>query len=168
MRIGEYSVKLQIWDTAGQERYRTITNAYYRGADGIIVVFDLSNKETFLTVSDWLEEVKKCAPEDTLIIVFANKWDLYDERQVSEEDIKSFEEKTGIQVIETSAKSAENVDKGFLFLTTKLIEKRQKDGDSFENDGSDQFYNPGYGGEQLNAQRFKQITLKDGMNWCNN
>ena len=161
-------MKLQIWDTAGQERYRTITNAYYRGADGIIVVFDLANKESFFTVSDWLEEVKKCAPEDTLIVVFANKWDLYDERQVSEEDIKNFQDKTGIQVIETSAKSAENVDKGFLFLTNKLIEKRQKEGDSFENDGSDQFYNPGYGGEQLSSQRFNNGSTKDAMNWCSN
>ena len=73
LRIEDYSVKLQIWDTAGQERYRTITNAYYRGADGIIVVFDLTSRESFLNLTDWLDEVKKSAPEDTLIIAFANK-----------------------------------------------------------------------------------------------
>eukprot|EP00345_Euplotes_harpa_P003759 CAMPEP_0168330238 /NCGR_PEP_ID=MMETSP0213-20121227/7599_1 /TAXON_ID=151035 /ORGANISM="Euplotes harpa, Strain FSP1.4" /LENGTH=209 /DNA_ID=CAMNT_0008333745 /DNA_START=16 /DNA_END=641 /DNA_ORIENTATION=- len=154
LRIEDYSVKLQIWDTAGQERYRTITNAYYRGADGIIVVFDLTNKESFVAVKDWLDEVRKCAPEDTLIIVFANKSDMYEDRQVSEEDIKNFKEKTGLDVIETSAKSADNVEKGFLSLTVKLIDKRLKEGDSFENDGSDQFHNPGYGNKQLGSSVF--------------
>lgn len=121
LRIEDYSVKLQIWDTAGQERYRTITNAYYRGADGIIVVFDLASRESFLNLSDWLDEVKKSAPEDTMIIAFANKWDLYDDRQVSDEEIKNFQEKTGIQVIETSAKSAENVEKVSKFLTVDIL-----------------------------------------------
>ena len=160
------SLKLQIWDTAGQERYRTITNAYYRGADGIVVVFDLTNKESFNSVFNWMEEVKKCAPEDTVIVVFANKWDLVDERQVSEQDIKNFEEKTGIHVVETSAKNSDNVDKGFVFLTTKLIEKnKDKDGDSFENDGSDQFYNPGFGVKHLGELRTQAASLKESLGW---
>lgn len=169
LRIEDYSVKLQIWDTAGQERYRTITNAYYRGADGIIVVFDLASKESFLNIHDWLKEVKKSAPEDTMILVFANKWDLYDERQVSDEDIQNFTERTGIEVIETSAKSAENVEKGFLMLTSKLIEKRQNEGDSYENNASEQFFNPTYGsqtlGERSNA--FGSYTkLNNLKSWC--
>ena len=167
LRIEDYSVKLQIWDTAGQERYRTITNAYYRGADGIIVVFDLASRESFLNLSDWLDEVKKSAPEDTMIITFANKCDIYDERQVSEEDIKNFQAKTGIEVIETSAKSAENVEKGFLMLTSKLIDKRLREGESYEQDGSEQFFNPGYSDESLSNRGLRVINmqkLKDNLN----
>ena len=74
---------------------------------------------------------------------------MYDERQVSDEDIQNFTERTGIEVIETSAKSAENVEKGFLILTSKLIEKRQNEGDSYENNASEQFFNPTYGSQTL-------------------
>ena len=70
---------MQIWDTAGQERYRTITNAYYKGADGIIVVFDITNRESFLSIDSWLEEIKKNVGEDVLIFVFANKADIMTE-----------------------------------------------------------------------------------------
>ena len=59
MQINQSTIKLQIWDTAGQERYRTITNAYYKGADGIIVVFDLTNRESFLSIPVWLNEIEK-------------------------------------------------------------------------------------------------------------
>ena len=164
LRIEDYAVKLQIWDTAGQERYRTITNAYYRGADGIIVVFDLSSRESFLNLSDWLDEVKKSAPEDTIIIAFANKCDLYDERQVSEEEVKNFTDKTGIHVIETSAKSAENVEKGFLLLTSKLIDKRIKEGDSYEQDSAEQFFNPGYDNSTLGGfTGLKIAQIKDKL-----
>ena len=78
---------MQIWDTAGQERYRTITNAYYRGADGIIIVFDLCAKDSFLHLEDWLSEVKASAPEDTEIIIFGNKSDLTAEIEVTDKEI---------------------------------------------------------------------------------
>lgn len=69
-------IKLQIWDTAGQERYRTITNAYYKGAEGIILVFDLFKKQTFTNLNDWLKEVEKHGKTDVQILVIANKNDL--------------------------------------------------------------------------------------------
>ena len=72
-------VKLQIWDTAGQERYRTITNAYYKGAEGIILVFDLFKRQTFLNLDDWLKEVEKHGKTDVEIIVIGNKLDLVEE-----------------------------------------------------------------------------------------
>jgi small GTP-binding protein len=77
--------KLQIWDTAGQERYRTITNAYYKGADGIIIVFDITQRESFLSIDSWLEEVRKNVGDDVLIMIFANKSDLLDEPDAQEE-----------------------------------------------------------------------------------
>ena len=75
LQINQSTIKLQIWDTAGQERYRTITNAYYKGADGIIVVCDLTNKESFLSIDGWLSEIEKHSGSDVQIMVFANKCD---------------------------------------------------------------------------------------------
>ena len=77
--------KLQIWDTAGQERYRTITNAYYKGADGIIIVFDITQRESFLSIDSWLEEVRKNVGDDVLIMIFANKSDFLEEPDAQEE-----------------------------------------------------------------------------------
>lgn len=125
LQINKSTIKLQIWDTAGQERYRTITNAYYKGADGIIIVFDLCNKESFLNVGSWLKEVEKHSGEDVTVTVLANKSDcLAEEVEVTDADIKKFEEESGIKVIKTSAKTGENVDESFLDMTKKLIVKR--------------------------------------------
>jgi small GTP-binding protein len=78
LQINKSTVRLQIWDTAGQERYRTITKAYYKGADGILVTFDLTDKESFLNIDGWMKEVEKqCGPEVN-IIVLANKSDVGD------------------------------------------------------------------------------------------
>ena len=76
MRHNGSKIKLQIWDTAGQERYKTITNAYYKGADGIILVFDLFDKQSFLNLDNWLKEVDTHAHSSIQIIVIANKYDL--------------------------------------------------------------------------------------------
>ena len=85
MQINKATTKLQIWDTAGQERYRTITNAYYKGADGIIIVFDITNRESFLNIDSWLEEINKNVGDDVLIMIFANKSDLLNENSENEE-----------------------------------------------------------------------------------
>ena len=85
LQINKATTKLQIWDTAGQERYRTITNAYYKGADGIIIVFDITNRESFLSIDSWLEEIYKNVGEDVFILIFANKSDLMDDPDQIEE-----------------------------------------------------------------------------------
>ena len=76
LRHNGKKIKLQIWDTAGQERYRTITNAYYKGADGIVLVFDLFDKKSFANIDNWLKEVDQHAHPNIQIIVIANKCDL--------------------------------------------------------------------------------------------
>lgn len=130
LQINQSTIKLQIWDTAGQERYRTITNAYYKGADGIIVVCDLTNKESFVSIDGWLSEIEKHSGSDVQIMVFANKCDEdQDEVQVTDEDIKRFEEThKNIPVVKTSAKLGTNVDDSFLELTKKLIVDKNKHG----------------------------------------
>jgi len=76
IKIDKKSVKLQIWDTAGQERYKTITSAYYRGADGIVMVYDVTSESSFAHVKDWLNEVNRYAAEDACKILIGNKSDL--------------------------------------------------------------------------------------------
>ena len=125
LTIKEKKVKLQIWDTAGQERYRTITNAYYRGADGIILVFDLFKRDTFLNLAQWIKEVEKHANNDVSIIVIGNKADRAETEQaeVTEEDMLKFTNETGIRIFTASAKVGTNVESCFMDLTNHLIDK---------------------------------------------
>jgi len=119
-------VKLQIWDTAGQERFRTITSAYYRGADGIIMVYDVTSSESFDHVEEWLSEVDRYANENTCKLLVGNKADLSEKREVSEETAQRFADKLNISFLETSAKTATNVEAAFLTMAKELI--KMKDG----------------------------------------
>jgi len=123
--IDKKTVKLQIWDTAGQERFRTITSAYYRGADGIIMVYDVTSQESFDHVEEWLSEVDRYANENTSKLLLGNKADLIDDRQVAEETAHKFAEKLNIPFLETSAKTATNVDQAFLTMAKELIRLRE-------------------------------------------
>mmetsp|Transcript_73247 Transcript_73247/g.116757 ORF Transcript_73247/g.116757 Transcript_73247/m.116757 type:complete len:202 (+) Transcript_73247:47-652(+) len=116
-------VKLQIWDTAGQERFRTITSAYYRGANGVILVYDITNNETFQHVQDWLDEVHKAAGETVTKLVVGNKADLESQRQVNEQQAHQYAQSVNASFIETSAKTAANVDKSFLIIAKQLVQK---------------------------------------------
>jgi Ras-related protein Rab-1A len=75
LKVNKKTVKLQIWDTAGQERFKTITSAYYRGADGIIIVFDIANQNSFRHIKDWLDEVNRYASEGACKLILGNKCD---------------------------------------------------------------------------------------------
>jgi len=124
--IDKKTVKLQIWDTAGQERFRTITSAYYRGADGIIMVYDVTSSESFDHVEEWLSEVDRYANENTSKLLVGNKADLIEEKQVPEETAQRFADKLGISFLETSAKTSTNVDAAFLTMAKELIKNREK------------------------------------------
>jgi Ras-related protein Rab-1A len=124
VKIDKKTVKLQIWDTAGQERFRTITSAYYRGADGIIMVYDVTSSESFDHVNDWLKEVNRYAAEGTVKLLVGNKSDRAADKVVTAEDAKAFADELGIAVLETSAKSAKNVEEAFLTMAGELIRQR--------------------------------------------
>eukprot|EP00456_Euglypha_rotunda_P023741 TRINITY_DN19629_c0_g1_i7.p1 TRINITY_DN19629_c0_g1~~TRINITY_DN19629_c0_g1_i7.p1 ORF type:complete len:209 (-),score=45.09 TRINITY_DN19629_c0_g1_i7:146-772(-) len=128
--IEKKTVKLQIWDTAGQERFRTITSAYYRGADGIIMVYDVTSSESFDHVEEWLSEVDRYANENTSKLLVGNKADLTEEKQVPEETAQRFADKLGISFLETSAKTSTNVDAAFLTMAKELIKNREKGSNS--------------------------------------
>mmetsp|Transcript_4665 Transcript_4665/g.10029 ORF Transcript_4665/g.10029 Transcript_4665/m.10029 type:complete len:206 (+) Transcript_4665:150-767(+) len=127
VKVDKNTVKLQIWDTAGQERFRTITSAYYRGADGIIMVYDVTSQDSFNHVADWLTEVNRYASEGTCKLLVGNKSDRED-RAVSSEEASAYAEKLKIPFLETSAKNAENVETAFLTMASELIKIRQARG----------------------------------------
>ncbi|XP_041918756.1 ras-related protein ORAB-1 [Alosa pseudoharengus] len=117
------TVKLQIWDTAGQERFRTITSSYYRGAHGIIIVYDVTDQESFNNVKQWLEEIDRYACENVSKLLVGNKCDLVSRKVVDFSSAKEFATSLKIQILETSAKNASNVEKAFLTMASE-IQKR--------------------------------------------
>jgi len=124
VKVEGKTVKLQIWDTAGQERFRTITSAYYRGADGIIMVYDVTSQESFDHVSDWLAEVNRYANEGTCKLLVGNKSDMED-KVVTTQSAKDYADSLGIPFLETSAKNATNVEEAFLTMAGELIRLRE-------------------------------------------
>lgn len=114
------TVKLQIWDTAGQERFRTITSSYYRGAHGIIVVYDVTEADSFSNVKQWLAEIERFACEKVNKLLVGNKCDLTTKRAVEYETAKAFADKLSIPFLETSAKTATNVDKAFTMMASEI------------------------------------------------
>ena len=110
---GSQCVKAQIWDTAGQERYRAVTSTYYRGAQGAMIVFDITKLKTFENVERWLAELRQYAEEGIAVMLVGNKTDLKKLREVKAEDAASFCEKNQMAFIETSALDSSNVDEAF-------------------------------------------------------
>lgn len=113
-------IKLQIWDTAGQERFRTITSSYYRGAHGIIVVYDVTDQESFNNVKQWLNEINRYASENVNKLLVGNKCDLTTRRVVSYQVGKEFADSLGIPFLETSAKNATNVEEAFMTMASEI------------------------------------------------
>ncbi|KAL8188808.1 hypothetical protein R6Q57_029563 [Mikania cordata] len=113
LQVEGRTIKAQIWDTAGQERYRAITSAYYRGALGALLVYDVTKPTTFENISRWLKELRDHADANIVIMLIGNKTDLKHLRAVAVEDAQSFAEREGLSFIETSALEAVNVEKSF-------------------------------------------------------
>jgi small GTP-binding protein len=107
------TIKAQIWDTAGQERYRAITSAYYRGAVGALLVYDISKRVSYENVPRWLKELRDHADQNIVIMLVGNKKDLRHMRQVTTEEAKAFCEQHSLFFIETSALSDNNVTRAF-------------------------------------------------------
>jgi Ras-related protein Rab-1A len=117
------TVKLQIWDTAGQERFRTITSSYYRGAHGIIVVYDVTDNDTFTNVKQWLQEIDRYASEGVNKLLVGNKSDLTSKKVVEYTVAKEFAEQLNIPFLETSAKNATNVEQAFLTMAKQIKDR---------------------------------------------
>lgn len=115
-------IKLQIWDTAGQEAFRSITRSYYRNATGALLVYDITREETFQSLKRWLEEARRNANENMVIMLIGNKSDLQHKRQVSRERGEAFARENGLIFMETSAKTDDNVEKAFTNTASQIYE----------------------------------------------
>uniref|UniRef100_A0A1D1XC56 Ras-related protein RABC2a n=1 Tax=Anthurium amnicola TaxID=1678845 RepID=A0A1D1XC56_9ARAE len=124
LTIGGKRLKLTIWDTAGQEKFRTLTSSYYRGAQGIILVYDVTRRETFTNLSDvWAKEIELYSTiPDCIKILVGNKVDKESERMVTREEGITLAKEYGCLFLECSAKTRENVEKCFDELALKILE----------------------------------------------
>jgi len=126
MTICNKVAKVQIWDTAGQERFKNITTIYYRGANGCIIVYDITNKLSFDNIVYWLSELELHAPNKIPILLVGNKKDLSDKRQVSENDLQMFANIFNLDYMEVSVKDNKNncIDNAFIKLCEKIMKER--------------------------------------------
>ena len=133
--IEGHPIKAQIWDTAGQERYKAITSAYYKGAKGAFVVYDITRKNTFETVNKWVSDISAAADKKITLILIGNKNDLEDQRQVTKEMGEEKAKELGLAFMETSACSGENLDKAFQLMINEIYKKSKEDimGEGEEN-----------------------------------
>lgn len=123
LTVDDKVVKAQIWDTAGQERFRAITTAYYKGANGALLVYDITSSVTFNSLEKWLRELREKTEENILIMLVGNKSDLSESRSIDAQEGRNFAEREGLLFIETSALTAENVREGFTTLISEILSK---------------------------------------------
>lgn len=123
--IDTKQIKLQIWDTAGQESFRSITRSYYRGAAGALLVYDITRRDTFGHLSRWLDEARQHSQSNMVIMLIGNKSDLEHRRAVSTEEGEKFAEENGLIFMETSAKTALNVEQAFINTADKIHDNIQ-------------------------------------------
>ena len=141
-------VKIQIWDTAGQERYKSITSAYYKGAKGAFVVYDITRKDTFSNIDKWIGELKTCGNEDVFILMIGNKSDLKDQRQVSEDEAAKKAEELKIAYCETSALEGYNIEYAFETVVEEVAKKSKAESNN----------------EVRSEDQSKGVTLDTGIN----
>ena len=121
LEIDNKKIKMQIWDTAGQERFKNIISSYYKGAHGILLLFDVTDKESFKNLSNWLIEIEKNASKNVLKVLIGNKTDLEDKRVITYNQGKQFADTYGLKYIETSAKKNMNVTEAFETLGREIM-----------------------------------------------
>jgi len=124
--IDNRQIKLQIWDTAGQESFRSITRSYYRGAAGALLVYDITRRDTFQHLGRWLEEARQNGNQNMTIMLIGNKSDLEHKREVTPEEGSKFAQENGLLFMETSAKTAFNVEEAFVKPAQDIYEKIQR------------------------------------------
>lgn len=136
LNVDSKVIKAQIWDTAGQERYRAITSAYYRGAVGALLVYDVTRHATFESVERWLKELRDHTDPNIVVMLIGNKSDLRHLVAVSTEDGKSFAQKENLYFMETSALEATNVENAFAEVLTQIYRIVSKKAVETGEDGS--------------------------------
>ncbi|XP_014256594.1 ras-related protein Rab-5C isoform X2 [Cimex lectularius] len=128
--LDDMTVKFEIWDTAGQERYHSLAPMYYRGAQAAIVVYDVTNQDTFGRAKTWVKELQRQASPNIVIALAGNKSDLANKRSVELEEAQAYAEENGLLFMETSAKTAMHVNEIFLAIAKKLPKSDQNAGNA--------------------------------------
>lgn len=139
LEIDGKTIKAQIWDTAGQERYRAITSAYYRGAIGALLLYDISASLTFNSLSRWLKELRENADSNMVVMLVGNKCDLTETRAVTEDEGVEFAKSKDLMFIETSARDSTNVQEAFTQLINEIVSRlaaSDMDGENLDANGS--------------------------------
>ena len=126
LEVDKKLVKMQIWDTAGQERFRNVISSYFKGAHGILLIYDITAKDSFKELENWLGEVERNANSQVLKILIGNKCDLEDRREISKDEGEAFAMRNGMQFMETSAKLNTNVNEAFEALAKIMVESTNK------------------------------------------
>ena len=121
LEIDGKKIKMQIWDTAGEERFKNIISSYYRGAHGILLLYDVTDRESFKNLNNWLIEIEKNANKNVLKVLIGNKTDLEDKRIISYNQGKEFADTYGLKYVETSAKKNLNVTEAFETLGREIM-----------------------------------------------
>ncbi|KII60998.1 Ras-related protein Rab-1B [Thelohanellus kitauei] len=121
-QIDDMVLKLQIWDTAGQERFKSITTSYYRMAMGIFIVFDLSRRESFEHLDFWMNLIDENADPESVKMLVGNKSDLNETREVTNAEGQAFAKRYGLEYVEISAKTGQNVNELFLMMSENLLD----------------------------------------------
>ncbi|GMI18211.1 hypothetical protein TrLO_g15053 [Triparma laevis f. longispina] len=136
VEIDTKRIKLQIWDTAGQERFRTITTSYFRGAQGILLVYDVTDRRSFESIRNWISQIQQHADVSVNKILVGNKCDITEEKSVSTEEGARLAEEYGIGFFEASAKNDINVEQSFISIARAVKDRLIKDGGGASNKGT--------------------------------
>jgi len=123
LNLNGIKTKLQIWDTAGQERFRTITISYFKGAHAIMLVYDITDRETFENISNWMSKIQEHAESRVSVILVGNKCDRENERKVSRKEGEAIAKKYNIPFFEVSAKSSINISEAYEAIATDTLKR---------------------------------------------
>ena len=127
IKLNNMNIKLQIWDTAGQERYKSIAKNFFHSANGVFLVFDITDKKSFENLNKWIEDVKENSPKDCKYIIIGNKSDLSDQRTVSTFEIDNFVKEKKSSYFEVSAKNDEGLNEAFINLSKENIKDKNQE-----------------------------------------
>ena len=154
MNVSGIDIKMQIWDTAGQEKFRSITESFYKGCQAVLLVFDLSDKETFLKIKNWLTNIHEKAGADVLVVLLGNKCDLLSKHAIDfvpKEEIDCLVNALNIKYFATSAKEDINIHDAFYYIAQVVLQK-EKESNALIDDNL----------------RISKIPSKESLNCCNN
>lgn len=164
IEINNKTYRIQIWDTAGQENFRSITRAYYKNSVCALVVYDITNKESFDNVKGWIEDCKSQSPKTILMVLIGNKVDLDSERAVSTEEGEEFAKRNNMQFFETSAKTGYQIEEIFVSSAKSIAEKIN---DGFYDTTSDACgIKVGINSESSTISGISNVVIKENKGGC--